>query len=181
VIVPPLGDRLARDDQTCSTATLRDFFGNSMRGRFQASLVLSPSMKARAMACASSRSICAPAEPAAPNASRQNCRRADAVFALFLMRSRAKFLVSWSLSFHPALQVRSQWHRSTDQVVADPRAQKRRRESSASRATAVVISTSPFGRRFTGNSSVQARLTNPAIAARVYIAAARPAKSRAGK
>ena len=47
-----------------------------------------------AIVCASSRSICAPAEPAAPNASRQNCRRVDAVLALFLMRSRAKSLVS---------------------------------------------------------------------------------------
>ena len=38
------------------------------------------------------------AEPAAPNARRQNCSRADAVLALFLIRSSAKFLVSSSLS-----------------------------------------------------------------------------------
>ena len=43
-------------------------------------------------------SIWAPAEPAAPKAIRQNCSLAEAVLALFLIRSSAKVLVSSSLS-----------------------------------------------------------------------------------
>src|SRR6516164_1770073 len=39
---------------------------------------------------ASPRSICAPDDPAAPNARRQNCSRAEAVLALLRIRSRAK-------------------------------------------------------------------------------------------
>src|SRR5579871_4201995 len=42
------------------------------------------------MLSASPRSICAPAEPAAPKARRQNCRRAEAVLALLRISSRAK-------------------------------------------------------------------------------------------
>src|SRR6478735_8852541 len=41
------------------------------------------------MVCASPRSICAPDDPAAPNARRQNCNRADAVLALLRIKSRA--------------------------------------------------------------------------------------------
>src|SRR5882757_4791478 len=41
------------------------------------------------MACASPRSICAPADPAAPNARRQNCKRAEAVLALLRIKSSA--------------------------------------------------------------------------------------------
>src|SRR5215470_7058142 len=77
--------------------SLTRFFGSRALGRFQASLTFSSSMKPRATFSASPRSAWAPAEPAAPNAIRQNCNRADAVLALFLMRSRAKLLVSSSL------------------------------------------------------------------------------------
>src|ERR1700686_1780067 len=41
------------------------------------------------MACASPKSICAPDDPAAPNARRQNCKRAEAVLALLRIKSRA--------------------------------------------------------------------------------------------
>src|ERR1700744_6131570 len=41
------------------------------------------------MVWASPRSICAPDEPAAPNARRQNCSRAEAVLALLRIKSRA--------------------------------------------------------------------------------------------
>src|SRR5438874_9351278 len=41
------------------------------------------------MVCASPRSICAPDDPAAPNARRQNCNRADAVLALLRIKSSA--------------------------------------------------------------------------------------------
>src|SRR5438093_8492674 len=41
------------------------------------------------MVCASPRSICAPDDPAAPNARRQNCSRADAVLALLRIKSSA--------------------------------------------------------------------------------------------
>src|ERR1700682_1798265 len=41
------------------------------------------------MVCASPRSICAPVDPAAPNASRQNCNRAEAVLALLRIKSSA--------------------------------------------------------------------------------------------
>src|ERR1700677_2748086 len=41
------------------------------------------------MVCASPRSICPPDEPAAPNARRQNCNRADAVLELLRIRSSA--------------------------------------------------------------------------------------------
>src|ERR1700733_3396883 len=41
------------------------------------------------MVCASPRSICAPEDPAAPNARRQNCNRADAVLALLRIKSSA--------------------------------------------------------------------------------------------
>jgi hypothetical protein len=81
------------------SSSLTRFFGSSVCGRFQTNLVLPSSMKARAMAWALPRSICALGEPAAPKARRQNCRRTEAVFALRLMRSSAKVLVSSSLSF----------------------------------------------------------------------------------
>src|SRR6202171_5535813 len=41
------------------------------------------------MLCASPRSICAPVDPAAPNARRQNCNRDEAVLALLRIKSRA--------------------------------------------------------------------------------------------
>src|SRR6266849_10586603 len=41
------------------------------------------------MVCASPRSICAPDDPAAPNARRQNCNRAEAVLALLRIKSSA--------------------------------------------------------------------------------------------
>src|SRR3981189_1261850 len=41
------------------------------------------------MVCASPRSICAPDDPAAPNARRQNCKRADAVVGLLRIKSSA--------------------------------------------------------------------------------------------
>src|SRR5262245_1055346 len=74
------------------------FFGSSSRGRFQASLVFSSSIRPRLTFSASPVSIWAPAEPAAPKASRQNCSLAEAVRALFLIRSMAKVLVSSSFA-----------------------------------------------------------------------------------
>ena len=111
------------------------------------------------MVCASPRSICAPAEPAAPKASRQNCSRAEAVLALFLMRSRAKVLVSSSLSFSsstsspftiaPVGLIRS-WQTREHSSAA---------RSRASRATAVDMRTSPVGGpRLSGTVSAGARL-----------------------
>src|SRR6202044_3923328 len=71
---------------------------NNGRGKFQTRVVLPSSMRPRAAFSASPRSICAPAEPAAPKASRQNCSFAEAWYALFLIRSSANVLVSSSLS-----------------------------------------------------------------------------------
>src|SRR5262249_17999974 len=85
---------------------------------------------------ASPRSIWAVTEPAAPNASLQNCSRAEAVLALFLISSSAKFLVSSLLSssstsrpltIAPAGLIRS-WHTREHQSPA---------RSSPSRLTAV--------------------------------------------
>src|SRR5215467_6379511 len=76
--------------------SLTRFFGSRAPAKFQESLTLPSSMKPRATFSASLRSTWPLAEPAAPKATRQNCSRADAVLALFLMRSMAKLLVSSS-------------------------------------------------------------------------------------
>src|SRR5215470_11547824 len=94
--IPPRGIDWAATRIMFSRSLTR-FFGKSALDKFQDSLILSSSMKPRATFSASPRSTWAVAEPAAPNASRQNCSRADAVLALFLMRSRAKLLVSSSV------------------------------------------------------------------------------------
>src|SRR5262249_57277882 len=74
------------------------FLGDSARGRFPDTLTLSSPSKPAPTSSALPRSIAAPAEPAAPKASRQNCRRAEACRAFFLMRSSAKVFIAWSLS-----------------------------------------------------------------------------------
>ena len=148
VRVPPRGIVCPAMMSMFSSSFTR-FFGNNAWGRFQVSLVLSSSMKPRAIACALPRSIWALAEPAAPKARRQNCRRAEAVLALRLMRSSAKVLVSSSLSFSsstsspltiaPAGLIRS-WQTREHRSAA---------RSRASRTTATDMRTSPVGGRLT--------------------------------
>src|SRR6185437_13423018 len=70
--------------------SLTRFFGKSRRGKFQVMVHLPSSIWPFAMLSASPRSICAPEDPAAPKASRQNCSRADAVFELLRINSSAK-------------------------------------------------------------------------------------------
>src|ERR1700733_781944 len=97
VSVPPRG-MLPLPINTMLSSSFTRFLANNCRGRFQVSVVLPSSIRPRAAFSASPRSICAPAEPAAPNASRQNCSLAEAWCALFLISSSAKVLVSSFLS-----------------------------------------------------------------------------------
>jgi hypothetical protein len=88
-IVPPRGTApLAIMTRLRRSLTL--FFGNSARGALQVSAILSSPNMPRATPSASPRSMEAPAEPAAPKASRANCSRAEAWLALLRIRSRAK-------------------------------------------------------------------------------------------
>ena len=77
VSVPPRGMAPAPTISMFNKSLTR-FFGTNSLGRFQMIVVLPSSMRPRAAFSASPSSICAPAEPAAPNASRQNCSLAEA-------------------------------------------------------------------------------------------------------
>ncbi len=77
VSVPPRGMVPAPIISMFSNSFTR-FFASNWRGRFQTSVVLLSSSIPRATFSASPRSICAPADPAAPKASRQNCSLAEA-------------------------------------------------------------------------------------------------------
>ncbi len=95
MISPPRGIAWVATKSKLSRSLTR-FFGTNARVRFQVSLTLSSAMNPRATVSASPRLISAPAEPAAPKASRQNCSLAVACPALFLIRARAKSRVSSS-------------------------------------------------------------------------------------
>src|SRR5947209_1158428 len=96
-ITPPRGIAAAAMRQRLS-ASFTLFFGMRTRAACHSSLVRSSTRSPRATCSASPVSIAAPAEPAAPKASRQNCSRAEAVRALFLMSSRANERISASCS-----------------------------------------------------------------------------------
>ncbi len=104
--------------------SLTRFFASRSRGSVHVSLVLPSSRWPRAIVSASPRSIWAPAEPAAPNARRQNCSRADAFLALLRIRSRANSRSSGeglsSITSSPLTMAPTGLMRS-----ADPRAQQR--------------------------------------------------------
>ena len=78
--------------------SLTAFFGAKRAGAFHWSVVRSLPKRLRAAFSASEVSIAAPREPDAPNARRQNWRRAEADSALFLMRSIATLRISSSSS-----------------------------------------------------------------------------------
>ena len=102
------------------------FLGRNSRGKFQVILIFSSSMSPRETFSASPVSICAPAEPASPNASRQNCSRADALRVSFLdqiEREGARLLV---IVLFENLKAVDDGADRTDQVMADARAQQRR-------------------------------------------------------
>ena len=80
------------------SSSLTVFFGSRLRGAFQRNTVRSFPIRPRATFSASPVSIAAVSDPAAPNASRQNCSRAEAEAALFLMRSMATARMSSSVS-----------------------------------------------------------------------------------
>ena len=124
VMLPPRGMVPAARISMLRSSFTR-FFGNRTRGSFQVSFVFSSSIMPRATLSASPVSIEAPAEPAAPNAIRQNCSRAEAVVALFLMSSSAKCGLLVGVVLHHLDAVDDRADRA-DQVVADPRAQQRR-------------------------------------------------------
>ncbi len=113
------------------------FLGSSARVAFHSSLVFSSAKRLRATLSASPVSIEAPAEPAAPKARRQNCRRAEATPVDFLIRSIAKPRMSGSfsdsstsrpLAMAPTGEITS-WH---------TREQSRAARSRASRANSVI-------------------------------------------
>ena len=80
------------------SSSLTLFLAANWRGGFHARVVRSPGMTPRVTVSASPVSIDAPNEPAAPKASRQNCSRAEAAAALFLIRSVATARISGSFS-----------------------------------------------------------------------------------
>ena len=125
VSVPPRG-MVCPPIISMLSSSLTRFFGSSTRGRFQVSLVFSSSMKPRAIFSASPRSICAPAEPAAPNASRQNCKRAEAVAGALLDEVERECLGLLVLVLLEHLEAVDDRADRADQVVADARAQERR-------------------------------------------------------
>ena len=93
------------------SSNLTRFFANRARGKFQAIFVLSSSRKPRAMVSASPRSIWAPAEPAAPNAMRQNCNLAEAVRGALLDEIEREFLGRLVLLFLQHLDPIARWRR----------------------------------------------------------------------
>ena len=123
--VPPRGMDWPAISSILSSSLTR-FLASSARGRFQASLVLSSSRKPRAMVSASPRSIWAPAEPAAPNAIRQNCSLAEAVPALLFDQVERKLLGRLVLFFFQHFQAVDDGADRADQIVADTRAQQGR-------------------------------------------------------
>ncbi len=96
-MVPPRG-MVAPATMSRFSSSFTRFFGRMARGTSQFSVVRSSWMKPLATCSASPVSICAPAEPEAPKASRANCRRAEACRALLAMRSSANSRMLGSLS-----------------------------------------------------------------------------------
>ena len=96
-MTPPRGMPPAAIRQRLSSS-FTEFLGASRRGAFQSQCRSIVAEQARATFSASPVSIDAPSEPAAPKASRQNCSRAEAETALFLMRSIATARISSSSS-----------------------------------------------------------------------------------
>ena len=82
-------------------------------------------MRPRATVSASPVSIDAPSEPAAPKASRQNCSRAEAEAALFLISSIATSRISGSFSSSSTSRPLTIAPTGADHVVANARAQQR--------------------------------------------------------
>ena len=114
------------------------FLGSRARVALHASLILSSPIRPRATPSASPVSMEAPADPAAPKARRQNCRRAEATPVDFLMRSIAKPRMSGSfsdsstsrpLAMAPTGEMTS-WH---------TREQSRAARSRGSRVKAVIV------------------------------------------